>query len=117
MRALFKVSIAIAILVVLAIGLLPPRFDQGSLDTEAVYAARAGSAALVGANSSDVTVAQAAASNSISGDPGVRLTNVSVDGQTVSVTLTQSVHTFMDGLPGLSKWFKLTSTQESTLGQ
>lgn len=110
-------GIAITIVVALAIGLLPPRFDQGSLDTDALYAARAGSAALVGANSSDVVVAQAAAATSIAADPGIRLANVSVDGQTVRVTLTESVHTFMAPLPGLSSWFSLTSTEESTLGQ
>ena len=117
MRALFKVGVAITIVVVIAIGLLPPRFDQGSLDTDAIYAARAASAALVGANSSDVAVAQVAAANSISADPGVRLANVSVDGQTVRVTLIESVHTFMAALPGLRSWFRLASTEESTLGQ
>src|SRR5574340_1512603 len=121
MRFAIKLLVPLAVLLVLALGLLPPLFARGTLDTDAVNAARAGSSALGGAGSGALTAVEAAVQRSIAGKSGVGLVSVKInpDGQsdTVQVTLAETVHTFMDGIPGLEGWFHLTSTQQSSLGQ
>ena len=116
-RFLLKLVIPLAVLLVLAIGLLPPVFDRGTLDTDAVNAAKAGAAAL---SVSGPAAAEAAVRGSIAGDTGVTLVSVQINPsgqtQTVQVTLSRTVHTFMDGIPGLKGWFHMTSTQDSSLG-
>lgn len=118
MRFLILTVLVVGVLAVLGAGLLPPVFDQGSLDTDAVNAARAASSASQSGNEAAI---EAAAARSIAGDPGVTLVwakPVASSGfPTVQVKLSETVHTFMDGLPGLKSWFHLTSTQESQLGQ
>lgn len=116
-RLLLKIFLPLAVVVVLAAGLLPPLLDQAGLDTDALNAARAGSALLVSTGSP--ASAEAAAEQSIAGDPGVALVGVQVDpgGQpdTIEVSVKEEVHTFMKGLPGLEKWFDRTSTEESSV--
>lgn len=122
MRFLIKLALPIAVLAVLGAGLLPPLFDQGSLDTDALNAARAGSSAF---QSGNTAAAEAAAEKSIAGDPGVTLvwakplppTQATNELPAVQVKVSETVHTFLDGLPGLKSWFQLTSTQEAQLGQ
>jgi hypothetical protein len=121
MRFAFKLFLPVAVITVLAIGLLPPFFVRGTLDTDAVNAAKAASAALSGSGSgSGAASAEAAARQSIAGDRGVTLVSVQVnpngESDTVQVTLAETVHTFMDGFPGLESWFHVTSTQSSQLG-
>ncbi len=109
---ILKLVFPLAVLVVLAVGLLPPLFARGTLDTDAINAAKAAaSATSVSAGSATQVVER-----SIAGDPGVTLVSVKVNpnGQTdtVEVTLSETVHTFMDGFPGLKSWFHITSTQQ-----
>jgi hypothetical protein len=117
-RLLLKVFIPLAVVGVLAGGLLPPLLDQAGLDTDALNAARAGSAMLVSTGSSseaDVVVQQ-----SIADDPGVALVSVQVDpngeSDTMQVTVAETVHTYLSGIPGLKGWFRRTSTQSSSVG-
>lgn len=118
MRLLIRIGLPVALLVVLGAGLLPPVFARGSLDTDALNAARAASTA---ASSGSAADAYGAAATSVASDPGVQLINVKVSsgglGTTVQVTVTETVHSFMDKFPGLNGWFHLTSTQQSQLGQ
>lgn len=117
-RLLLKIFLPLAVVMVLAAGLLPPLLDQAGLDTDALNAARAGSALLVSTGSS--TSAEAAAAQSIARDPGVALVGMQVDpggqAETMEVSVKEEVHTFMKGLPGLEKWFDRTSTEESSVG-
>lgn len=118
-RLLLKIFLPLAVVGVLAAGLLPPLLDQAGLDTDALNAARAGSALLVSTQSS--SEAEQAAEQSIADDPGVTLVSLQVDpgGQagTMEVSVTEDVHTFMDGLPGLKKWFHRSATEESSVGE
>lgn len=118
MRFFIWLGLVIAVITVLAIGLLPPLLDRGKLDTEALNAARAASAVVQSGNRAAAT---AAAEASIAKDPGVELVSVTFRnaslGPFVQVKVREKVRTFMDGLPGLEGWFNLTSTQESQLGQ
>lgn len=117
-RLLLRVFLPIAVVAALAAGLLPPLLDQAGLDTDALNAARAGSAVLVSTGSS--ASAEAAAQQEVARDPGVVLVGVRVDpqgqAQTMEVSVSEKVHTFMDGLPGLEKWFVRTSSAESSVG-
>lgn len=117
-RLLLKILLPLAVVGVLAAGLVPPLLDQAGLDTDALNAARAGSAVLVSTQSS--SGAEAAAEQSIANDPGVSLVGINVDpgGQagTMEVSVAETVHTFLDGLPGLKKWFRRTATEESSVG-
>ena len=118
MRRLILTVLVVGILAVLGVGLFPPAFDQGRLDTDALNAARAASSASQSGNEAAI---EAAAARSIAGDSGVTLVwakPVASSGfPTVQVKLRETVHTFMDGFPGLKSWFELSSTQESQLGQ
>jgi hypothetical protein len=107
----------IALLVVLGAGLLPPVFAQGSLDDATLAAARAGSSVLQDGGTAS---AEAAALRSIAGHPDMDIVNMGVvagTSGTFRVTVDEHVHTFMDGIPDLTGWFLITSTQESALGQ
>ncbi len=116
-RLLLKVFLPLAVAGVLAGGLLPPLLDQAKLDTDAINAAQAGSALLV--SSGSPSEAEAAAQQSIADDPGVTLVDLQVDpkGQsyTMEVTVAQTIHTYMSGVPGLEKWFRRASTEESSV--
>ena len=122
MRLLIKLALALAVIVTLAAGLLPPLLDRGNLANDALNAARAGSALMV--STDDPTQAQDAATGSIANDPGIELVNVGVnsDGSnsSVSVSVAENVHTFMSSWPGINSWLKgwyhLTSTQTSSVG-
>lgn len=118
MRLLLKVFLPIGVVVAAAIGFLPPLLDQGNLDNDAVMAARAGSAVLVSTGSADGAIT--AVQEAISKDPGVHLVSVKVnpagESSTVQVTVSETVHTFLDRLPGMKSWFHRTSTQESSVG-
>lgn len=119
---LIKVAVGLAVILVLAAGLLPALLDRGNLANDALNAAQAGSAILV--STGNASQAQAAASQSISADHGVVLQDIQVDpgGQqnTVKVSVEEQIHTFMSGWPGikswLASWFHLTSTQTSSVG-
>lgn len=119
MRFFIKLALGAAVIAVLAVGLLPPVFDRGSLDTAAANAARAASA-LVQTGGSQAA-ATAAAQTSIARVPGVTLDTVSFSTRSstalVTVKVSEVVHTFMDGFPGLKSWFHITSTQVSQFGQ
>jgi hypothetical protein len=117
MFVLVKLGSVVAVAGILAAGLVPPLIAQGALDTDAVNAARSASAALVGSSYADTSAAQVAADASVEHDPGVEVVRVTVQGATVEVTLSETVHTFMEGVPGLKKYFHLTSTRSSTLGE
>jgi len=110
-RFAIKLLLPIAVIAVFAAGLLPPLFAKGKLDTDALNAAKAASSPGAGS-------ALAAVQHSIAGDPGVTIVSVhfNSNGDTVQVTLAETVHTFMDGFPGLKSWFHVTSTQTSSLG-
>ena len=114
---LIKLLFPAAVIIVLAIGLLPPLFARGTLDTDAINAAKAGASAL---SVSGPGAAEAAVRSAVAGDPGVTLVSVQVnphgENQTVQVTLSKTVHTFMDGIGGLKSWFNIRSTQSSSLG-
>jgi hypothetical protein len=106
-----------ALVVALAVGLLPPVFTRSSLDEATFDAARAGSEALQGGGTA---AADAAALRSIAAHPDVRIVSMgAVAGApfTFGVTTSEHVETFMDGIPGLASWFLLTSSQQSTAGQ
>lgn len=120
-RFLLKLLLPVAVVIVLAVGLLPPLFARGSLDTATLNAAKAAASALsTNSGPTAQSTAEAAVERSVAGMHDVRIVSVQVnpDGQTdtVQVTLTETVHSFMDGLPGVRRWFHLTSTQESALG-
>lgn len=112
-----KLLLPLAVIIVAAVGFLPPVLAQGSLDTDAVNAAKAGASAL---SVSGPAAAEAAARSSVAGDTGVTVVSVEVDpggqSQTVQVTLSEKVHSFLDGVSGLKNWFHDTSTQDSSLG-
>ena len=118
LRLLLKIFLPLAVLGVLAAGLLPPLLDQAGLDTDALNAARAGSALLVSTGSS--SAAEEAAEQSIAGDPGVVLVSIRVDpggqAQTMEVSVEETFHTFIYGFPGLKRWFHRTATEESSVG-
>ena len=114
-----KVAGVLGVLLFLAAGLLPPLLDRGNLANDALTAARTGSALLVSTGSP--TEAEDAARQSIAGDAGVTLQGVQVDPQgsseTVQVSVSEHVHTFMSRWPGirswLNGWFDLRSTQSA----
>jgi hypothetical protein len=116
-RRLLKIFVPLAVLGVLAGGLLPPLLAQAGLDTDALNAARAGSALLVSSGSQ--SQAESAAQASLTNDPGVALVTMQVDpdGQsdTMVVSVAETIHTYMSGLPGLQGWFRRTSTEESSV--
>ena len=124
MRLVFKLVIPIAVIVVLAAGLLPPLLDKTGLDNDALTAAKAASAALISTGSTSQSDAQAVVEHSLSSDPGVQLVSVQVDphgeATSVQVTVEEDVHTFMSGLPELRQWLKgwfhLSATQNSSVG-
>ena len=100
----------------LAAGLLPPVFDQATLDEATVAAARAGSLALYGGGT---TGADAAAISSIATHSNMKIVSmrpVTGSPETFVVTAQEDVHTFLAGVPGLRSWFSVTSTEESTQG-
>lgn len=117
-RLLVKVFFPIAVIAVAAAGFLPPLLEQGNLDNQALNAARAGSALLVSSGSAQQ--AMAAVAESISHDPGLHLDSVVVNPagttSTVKVTVSETVHTFLDGIPGMKSWFHRTATEESSVG-
>ncbi len=119
MRLLVKLGLLLAIVVVLAVGLLPPLVAKSHLAAEAADAARAGSAAA--GNMEDSQAAYDAVAQALVADPGVHLVSVRVEPSEVDpvviVTLSKQVHTFMSGLPGLESWFRIQSSQQSSLGQ
>jgi hypothetical protein len=118
-KVMLKVAVVLGVALALAAGLLPPLLDRGNLDNLALSAARAGSAVLDSTGSAGA--AEAAARGSVAADPGVSLQGVRVvpggSGGTVEVTVSEDVHTFMSGWPGvrswLSGWFHLTSTESA----
>jgi hypothetical protein len=121
---LLKLALTVAVLTALAGGLLPPLLDHGGLDTDALDAARAASAALVSSSSLSQADAQTIVQNAIANDKGVQLVSVTVDpGGTqnaVQVVLKEHVTTYMSDWPGvrswLKGWFELSSTQTSSVG-
>ena len=121
MRWIIRLLLPLAIVGVLAAGLLPPLIAKGRLATEALDAARAASAAVTNSGNRQVAYEAAAKWVASDSDHNVQLVSVNVQsgdlGATVQVTLRESVHTFMEGFPGLKGWFRITSTQASSLGQ
>lgn len=126
MRLLFKIVVPLAVVVALALGLLPPLFDQGQLDSWTLAAARAastmnpGSAGGSGPNSCPAAI-EAVVEASVTAHRGVTMTGCSLsptdEGAQVTVSTAETVHTYMDGLPDLKSWFHLTSSQQSVQGE
>ena len=118
MRLLLKLGVVVVVLVALGIGLVPPLLAREQLATDATDAARAASNV---ADTQSQAAAAVAAAQAIADDPGVQLDKVSIQyggyAPTVVVTVSETVHTFMDGIPGLRGWFHVVSTQQSQLGQ
>jgi hypothetical protein len=106
MRLAIRLGLVAAVLGVLGAGLLPPLFARGQLDGYARDAAQKGAAVLLNEGSQAAT---ALATEAASSHSGVHVVGVSIDGNTVSVTISETVHTFMSN-------FHLTSTESSYLG-
>lgn len=122
MRLLVKLFVPIAVVVIAAVGLLPPVFARGNLDSDTIAAARAGSTALSGSTGGEAErEATAAAIQSLAGHRGVTVASVTVSGSglgsVVTVTTSEHVRSFLENVPGLKGWFNITSTQTSQLGQ
>jgi hypothetical protein len=111
--------LGIGIVIAALVGFLPPVLARGSLDTDAVNAAKAGSSAL---SAGGATAAQSAIKASLATHPDVVLKSVTFSqsppnsGSTVTVTVTESVHSWLSGISALGGWFHITSTQQSSLG-
>ena len=101
-----KLGVLVAALGVLGAGLLPPVFARGELDGFARDAAQKGGAVLLneGPQAAQNLAQQAAATHQ-----GVQVDGVTIDGNDVLVTLSETVHTFMGS-------FHLTTTEGSSLG-
>jgi hypothetical protein len=121
MRWIVRLVLPLAVVGVLAAGLLPPLVAKGRLATEALDAARAASAAVTNSGNQQAAYQAAAKWVAAGSDHNVQLVSVNVQsgqlGATVQVTLRESVHTFMEDFPGLKGWFRISTTQESSLGQ
>lgn len=115
MRLAVKALAVLAILGVLAAGLLPPMFAQGALRNDADNAAQAGAAQLlqVQAGAASGSIEQAVAA-SVATRHGVRLISMSVKAGVVTVRITRDIHTFMSGVPGLEHWFHPTVTAQAS---
>lgn len=115
MRIAIKVVVLLAVVGVLAAGLLPPLFDEGRLRDNANTAAQAGAAVVLdshaGLGSGSIDQAVAA---SIATHRGLKLISVKVNAGVVTVKVEKDVHTFMSGLPGLEHWFHLTVTESAS---
>ena len=107
MRTTVRVGVVLAIVAVLGFGFLPPLFARGELDGFARDAAQKGSAVAVndGSQAAEDLVAQAIATH-----PGVHLDKVTVNGDTVLVTISENVRTFLST-------FHLSTTEGSSLGE
>lgn len=108
MRLAIRLALVAAVLGVVAAGLLPPVFARGQLDGYARDAAQKGASVILneGAQAAEQLATQAASSH-----PGIHVVTVSTpDANTVTITLSEDVHTFMST-------FHLTTTQSSYLGQ
>jgi hypothetical protein len=113
MKLRFKLLLLVAVLGVLAAGLLPPLLQQGYLRSDANDAAHAGVNELLMPGASPADVSRAIAT-SVASHHGVRLYSMKVTGGEVTVTLKQNVHTFMSNVPGLEGWFHLTVTDSAS---
>jgi hypothetical protein len=108
-----------AVILAALAGFLPPVLARGTLDTDTVNAAKAGSSAL---STGGAAAAQSAVATSLSRDPNVVLKSVTfsqtppTSGSTVTVTATEHVHSWLSGISALDGWFNITSTQQSSLG-
>lgn len=111
MRTGVKVLLILAVLAVLAIGLLPPLFKDGTLRNYANRAAQAG--ALAESNGDPPNEVHTAVTRSIAAHHGVELVAVKTTGGDVTVVARENVHTFMSGLPGLESWFRLTVSESA----
>ena len=113
MRFGLKVALFLAVVGVLAAGLLPPVFDMGHLRDNANAAAKAGAAVLLSPGNGSPSVNQAVTA-SIAAHRGLKVSSVKVNNGVVTVVVKQNVHTFMSGLPGLEHWFNLTVTESAS---
>jgi len=107
MRTTFKLGLVVAVAAVLAVGFLPPLFAHGELDGFARDAAQKGSAVVT--DESPDTV-QSLVAQAIATHPGVHLDKVNIDGGTVTVTVSETVRTFISS-------FHLSSTEGSAGGE
>jgi hypothetical protein len=108
MRLAIRLGLVLAVIGVIAAGLMPPVFARGQLDGYARDAAQKGAAIILneGQGAAEALANQAATSHA-----GVQVVSMSVspDGNTLSVTLSETVHTFMST-------FHLQTTERSYLG-
>jgi len=114
MRFGVKLVLVLTLLGVLAAGLLPPVLDAGSLRDDASSGAQAGFDALLDKGSSTASV-DLAVEHGVGRHRGIRLDSVKVGSDADTVVLAENVHTFMDGLPGLKSWFRITATESATV--
>ena len=117
MRLGVKVILILVVLGVLAAGLLPPLFFEGTLRGYANTAAQKGATAFLD-GSSTVEVKRIVAT-SIAAHHGVHLVSIKTNGTTligttVTVVVRQNIHTFMSGFPGLEGWFRLTVSESAS---
>jgi hypothetical protein len=111
--------VAVGIVIAALVGFLPPVLARGSLDTDAINAAKAGSSAL---STGGVGGAQSAVAASVAKHPDVVLKKVTISPvpptaeSTVTVTVTENVHSWLSGISALDSWFHISSTQSSSLG-
>lgn len=108
---LFKVAVVLAIPVTAAIGFLPLVSARSSLDQ---WARDAGLAALRVQSNQGEQAARA----SVQSHPGVRFVyfheDIAPSGlPAATVTLQETVNSFVNGLPGIRNWFRISSTQTS----
>lgn len=113
MRFAVKTVLVLTLLAVLAVGLLPPVFAGASLRDDASSGAQAGFAALLAHGSTTASV-DVAVEHAVGRHRGVRIDSIKVRSNVVTVVLTENVHSFMDRLPGLRSWFRITVTESAT---
>lgn len=106
-RTITRVGAAAALLGVLSAGYLPPLFAHGQLDGFARDAAQKGGAVLL---NEGAQAAEDLATGALATHPGVHLEGVRVDGDTVFVTASETVHTLVGT-------FHLSTTEGSYLGE
>jgi hypothetical protein len=113
MRTGAKVFLVLAILGVLAYGLLGPVLVSSHLHDRANTAAHAGYTQMISTSSSTASVDKAVAA-SVGHQSNIEVKSVSVKNGEVTVVLQEKVHSFMSGVPGLKNWFIVTASETSS---
>ena len=107
MRVFVKLGVSLAIVVAAGAAFAPPLFAHGQLDGYARDAAQKGAAVLL---NQGPAAAEALATEAASQHSGVHIDGVTVNGQSVFVTLSETVKTYVHD-------YRVTATEGSTLGE